>query len=393
MDSETREQLRRGFEALVQRGDAITARRSALEVLGREPDLPPASLLAAQADFVEGRLGPALARLEPWIEEHPGYTPSRLLEARLAELSGTWIEAHAAYRALAAELPVAARGVDETREPALQALEQELAQALDAGRIDEAAARMERLRRWAPQGSPRILEAEARLARRGGDREAELEALRALHEIGGPEPALAERLAELELEAGDAETGIRLLQGLLDRYPESEQLQEKLASAQLRWRVRLLPEDVQRIVSRPQIGRGEFAALVFWLVPGVRQETGGSLRIATDILEHPLRREIVRVVNLGLMRVDSTTHRFEPDRALQLSEALASLLAVLRSGRGESCAEALELHPAPSERFLCELGRECDLLDETEACLPGSPLSSEEALALLGRALRAMEGH
>ena len=87
--------------------------------------------------------------------------------------------------------------------------------------------------------------------------------------------------------------------------------------------------------------RGDYAALLYWVVPGVRQTQGGSARIASDVIEHRWQQEIIRVVNRGLMRVDATMHRFDPDRAITRAEALRSALEVAAGRPGGDCARGV----------------------------------------------------
>src|SRR4029079_18610301 len=116
---------------------------------------------------------------------------------------------------------------------------------------------------------------------------------------------------------------------------------EKLGWAKYRFRLQLLPANVRTIAERPQLTRASFAALLYWLSPDVRYGRGGSVRIATDILETEHRDEIMRVLNLGLFDVDETLHRYYPDNAITLGDALSALLRLL-AGRGRvACVNGL----------------------------------------------------
>jgi len=387
LESGTRSMLQNGFDQL-QQGEPSGAMARAAGLLDASPGLKPASLLAAQAEFVAGRNAAALDRLSSWVESEPAYKSATLLWARLAQLGDDPITAYAAYKSLDATMPIAARGAAATYEKAMQALDRRLQMDLSAGRLAAAKESLEQMRSWGPVDSVRTLEAERLLGAASGDARSELEALRALVELGHNRGELVERMADLELRVGDLERGMQLLEGLLARDPEDRALEHKLTKAELLWRLRLLPEDVQALVELQELSRSDYAMMLYWLVPGLRQARAGSARIATDILDHEHRQEIVRVLNRGLMTMDSTLHRFEPDQPVLRSAALRSLLEMVRErGAAGECAQYLGFNPEPSPSFLCELAHQCGILDDISACLPGATLSGAEAVELVARSL------
>jgi hypothetical protein len=110
------------------------------------------------------------------------------------------------------------------------------------------------------------------------------------------------------------------------------------------------------------------------------------VRIATDILESQNREQIARVLNLGLMDVDETLHKFNPDRSASQGEALAAVLRLL-AGRGSvACLQGLSARNV-SREAACALAAGCGLVGERAACLPGGPISGSEAADLIQRAL------
>ncbi|HVR30276.1 MAG TPA: hypothetical protein VMS86_12170 [Thermoanaerobaculia bacterium] len=376
-----------GFAALARDGDHAAALTAADALLASSPDLYPARVLAAQAELAAGSPQRARVRLEGWIAEQPGYRAARLLWARLLELGGEVALAHGEYVALADQLLIASQRARATRDPAVEQAEVRLEEALGAGRIDQARTWVDRLAAWQPEGSERVLAARLRLARASGDEPGEIQVLRAFHARGRQERGLIERLAALELDIGDADQALRLLEGLAARHPGDASLESQLVAAQLRFRLRLLPENVRRLASRGELRRGDFAALVYWMVPGVRQTQGASARIATDVLDHEWQQEIIRVVNRGLMKVNPVLHRFEPDRRVTRLEALASAIEVAAERPGGECARDAATHPAPGAAFLCGVAARCGLVAEADECLPQASLSGGEALEILGRAL------
>ena len=107
----------------------------------------------------------------------------------------------------------------------------------------------DRIAEWESPDSTVALEARLAVARAEGDERAELEALRGLHDRGRSDRELLERLAALELEHGDADQALHLLEGLVADAPDDESLRSQLAAAQLRFRLRLLPENVQKLAA------------------------------------------------------------------------------------------------------------------------------------------------
>ncbi|HEX2465901.1 MAG TPA: hypothetical protein VHR17_14865 [Thermoanaerobaculia bacterium] len=388
LDGAQREALNGAFTALSREGDTAAALAAADALLAQTPDYPPALLLAAQAELVRNAPAEARKLLESWVGGLPSYRAARLLWARVLELGGDAAGAHAEYRQLAGDLPIASERARATREPAVAAAQAALASALAAGRIDQARSWADRIAEWESPDSTVALDARLAVARAAGDEQTELEALRGLHDRGRSDRELLERLAALELEHGDADQALHLLEGLVADAPEDEALRSQLAAAQLRFRLRLLPENVQKLAARPELSRGDYAALLYWVVPGVRlQPQGGSARIASDVIDHRWQQEIIRVVNRGLMRVDAEMHRFEPDRPITRTEALRGALEVAAGRPGGDCARGVAASPSPGATLLCDAATRCGILADAAECLPQARLSGGEALEILGRAL------
>jgi tetratricopeptide (TPR) repeat protein len=387
LDAAQRAGIASGFAALERDDDPGAALAAADAILAQSPDFPPALVLAAQAELSKGSPADARPLLEPWIERYPDYRAARLLWARVLDLEGDAAAAHAEYRALADQLQIAAARARATLEPALAAAQAALADALADRRIEEARTWADRIADWESPDAPVALEARLAVARAAGDQPAELELLRALHQRGHSDRALLERLVALELELGDADEALRLLEGLVAESPDDPSLRSQLAAAQLRFRLRLLPENVQKVATRGEIARGDFAALLYWVVPGVRQTQGRGAKIASDVLDHRWQQEIIRVLNRDLMRMNPVLHRFEPDRPITRLEALQSAIAVAAARPGGECAQDAAANPRPGPELVCGAATRCGLIDDAAECLPQAKVSGGEALGILGRAL------
>ena len=377
------------YDAMLMGSSTVQARRVASEVLTLSPETLPARLLLAQADFVDGRFAVARERLDPWVREHRDYFPATLLWARLAELDGDVVSAYEAYRAISSRTTAAAAAAADLKDGATE----EVLEALrgSAGGLRAAAARRyaRLLEEWSPS-SDAAHEAKWRVAQATGDALVELEALRELASSGFSDPRWVERRAELELTDGDAQVALRMFEDLVAEDPGDSEKMDNLARARFRWRLQVLPEDVVVLTEAAELTRADFAALLYWLVPGVRGGAPGSGRIATDILDLPTRRrrEIARVVNRELMGIDPIRHRFYPARSLTRAEALAGLLEVFSQDRPRSACVSLAAGISSlSVAAICEYAARCGLLSEVAACLPEATVSGQDTQQLLRRGL------
>jgi len=391
VDPERRNRLERAWHDLLERADLAGARATAMELIGRDADLLPAQVLAAQADFAEGRPADVVVRLVPVGDRYPAYVASQLLLGRAAEQAGDVPLAYAAFRAIATRSPLALKRLGELHPRALEILANRFQEALRNHKLEEADKQLALLRSWGPAELV-TLEGARSLAVARGDRAAELAAIKELSVRRPQDRALLERRAELELVVGDPGSGLQIAQDLYDRDPKNPDLAEKLAAAKFRWRLSLLPRTVQEVAAKPELNKSDLAVLLYWLIPKVRYAHPTSGRIATDVLDHPRHEEIVRVVNLGLMDVDATLHRFSPGAAVRWGTALRSLARLLEAfGNDASCLGSAGKGQA-SQGAVCTAAASCGLVPSDEDCQMAAPLSGSDAVELIRRALKLMGG-
>jgi hypothetical protein len=390
---ETERALLEGRDALARRGRAgvDTARAAADEALAVDDGLPPALVLAAQADLVAGDARAALDRLEPVLAAQPGYTAAALVAGRAAEELTDVVTAYERFRAVAERNDVAARRAGELEGRAVEVVSRRVGEDLQRSRLGDAEKRVAKLEAWAPD-LPVTLLARADLAAAQGNRSRELEAVRRLVALGdlgdGAEDdrALLRRQAMLELEVGDTATGLELSEELAERFPDDPALADQLAFARFRFRMNLLPEKVQAVAGKPSLERGDQALLLYWLFPQVRHARGDRPRIATDILDDPRRDEIARVLNLRLMDVDEDLHRFSPRMPTTRGRLLSSVTRVLRRGEpAPACVRDLPARPTPDA--VCAASARCGLVPSPADCLAEGPVSGRDAVAVIQRAL------
>lgn len=368
-------------------GEVEVARASARTLLGIDPTLLPATVLLAQTRFAAGENEAAIDLLAAPLAARPAYTAGQLVHARVLERTGDELGAYRAYRGIAAADGLAAERAAALEPGAVATLGERAAAAIEAGGLPEAAAALETLRAWAP-GAPATLDLDRRLARARGDVAAELAATRELVVAGDAPPELLQRQAALELEAGDARAGLDLYERLAERHPGNSEIAAGLTAARFTWRTRLLPERVGRLLEASNLLRGDFAALAAWLMPGIRTGPAGGAVIVGDILEHPHRREIARLLNLGLMEpADAAVRRFGPNNYMRRGPALAALLRMPGRIGGEAACVGEAGGPAPDDvDAVCEAALRCRLISTLAECRPERSISGPEAVEALRRA-------
>ena len=381
-------EIHRLFLRLLGGGDAAEVERAARALLARSAELTPAQVLLAQVRLVAGDAPGAVEAARRSGEA--GGLPARLVEARALEASGDLPAALFVYRDLAGRSQPAAQQAATLEPRVAEILRRRIADALDRAQPVVAQRELERLEALRPHEED-TLRLALRVAAARGDRVRELALARSLMPAAAGDRELALRRAQLEMEVGDARTGLDLFQTLADAAPGDARLAEELRRARFLWRVLNAPESVRRAAARPQVTRADLAVLLYWLVPQVRTARGGSGRIASDVLDHPAQEAIVRVVNLGLLGVDETLHRFDPDRAARRAELFRALLRLLGEANASGCAA---LPPAPGDAAadpVCRGAAACGLAPSEADCLPTAPLSGAEALEALRRALVLLE--
>ncbi|MES1241286.1 MAG: hypothetical protein ABUT39_06665 [Acidobacteriota bacterium] len=389
VDAGRQERLRDAWRGLVTASARDEALETAAGLLEEDPSFVPAQVLVAEVELGEGEPVKVIERLLPLLDQMPQYVAGQLVLGRAAEQADDIPLAYSAFREIAARNPRAFQKVGELHPRAVEIVSNRLREAVRQDRIDEAEKHLALLRRWAPD-EVGTLEGARDLAVARGDRKAELTAVQGLSARRPDDRALTEHRADLELAVGDPGTGLQIFQTLASENPKDPALQEKLAAAKFRWRVSLLPRDVQEVAAKTELTRADLAVLLYWLIPSVRYGRPAAGRIATDILDHPHQEEIVRVVNLGLMEVDSTLHRFSPGSPARRSTALRSLALVLaRADQPPSCLGAAG-RGYPSTSAACDAAAACGLLAPEEECRQSSGVAGGETVELIRRTLKLL---
>lgn len=373
------------WSAFAASGRAAPAAARATELAGQPGGCPPALALLAETELLARQSSAAEATLRA-AAAAAGEPALQLVYARAAELAGDPVAALAAFERAASRYPLAAARRGDVRPAALDELSRRFDAELRRQRIPDAEAALSLLETWAP-GEERTIEAERALAAAKGDGAREIEAVRRLVAAHPERTDLQLRRAALEMEFGDPRAGLDLFAGLVARFPRDPAIADQQAQAKFLFRLQNAPDGVKRARLKNQLTRADFAVLLYWLVPQVRTARAGAAHIASDILDHPARDEIVRVVNLGLLQVDESLHLFDPNRPLRRSEALAALLRLLADDeRAAGCVGDLAGALA-SRDAICAAASACALTAGEAPCPPGGGLSGGEATELLRRTL------
>lgn len=382
VDSELSAAVRDAYDQLMAGEDPAAVGARAEDIQSLDPGFHPATVLLAQVDFLAGDDRRVLERLAPIADELPDYLACQLLRGRAAERRGEVTLAYEAFRRIAGRSALATRRSEDLFPRALEIVEVRLQEALDRGRIEDAEADLVILQDWLGP-DPRSLDAELKIAGAKGDFDRELAIVRQ-QAASSDGREVRERLAALEMEIGNVRSGLQILEKLVAEFPEEVALADQLDRAKFLWRLQLLPVHVQELERKAELDRADFASLLYWLIPQVRLSQLDSPPIATDILDHPRRKEILPVTDLDLLQVDETLHRFEPTEPVTRQMALEAFLRLLDiSGRQFSCLSPGEFHVLrQSTRLLCAKAAQCRFIAEVAECLPAAPLSGPEALEL-----------
>ena len=410
VDAETKARVREGYAGFAA-GRPLTEIATLAESLAtQDPALLPAGVLRAQVEFLSGSDRAAVERLQPILDELPDYLAASLLAARALERMGAILKSYEVFAALASWNDVARERADALYPRAVEIVHRRFADALDRGHAEEAATHLDRLAEWSVPETE-LLPLQRRFYFETAQGEQELDVIRRWLESGGPESEspgsddpepdgptrdeLLLRLGDLELEVGDLRAGMELFERLAGERPDDLVLADRVAKARFLWRLELLPPKVQEISRAQELDRADLASLLYWLFPRVRFSEVEEPPIAADILDHEQREEILRVLDLGLMAVDETVHRFHPDQEATREILLAALLGLLQGGDPPAACLANEPRlplNRRSQRWICDTATRCGLIADATECLPAAVPAGVEAVDLVRRALQRPGG-
>ncbi|MEE8524527.1 MAG: hypothetical protein V3T72_11400 [Thermoanaerobaculia bacterium] len=375
------------FERLRIGDDLDSIAAEADRLLAEAAGYHPAAVLRAQVDTLRQDFRQAAERLSPIADELPDYLACQVLRGHVAELLGELQIAFEAFSAVAVDSEHAGARAAEIRPRAVEIVFHRLEESLQRGRLEEAEDHRRWLDEWVADEHLSLRAAFLILAA-SGDLEGELEAVCRLAELD-PIRDLLQRCGELQVEVGEPRTGLEIFERLVAEHPGDVELLDRLENAKFRWRLELLPPAVGDLDRKSQLERADLATLLFWLVPQVRSSQISNPPIATDILESPRRDEILRVVSLGLMRIDEDLHRFDPEAPVIRLQVLAALLRLLETpDQRFACLDGTAARAlAAATGWVCDRAVRCGLITESAECLPRASISGSQALELFRQSL------
>jgi tetratricopeptide (TPR) repeat protein len=360
-------------------GEATAAFRSG----ARGANGAPFRLGLVYADLASGRYPAAREALEVMLAASPEWIAALEARADLEAVEGHGREALEAYRALGRLVPDDARARERCagmeallRDKALADAEGALVRE-DAEAARRAAAALLELDPSSPLGFRYL----ARAAEAAGRNEDAFAAAERAHGLDAADVPTTRMLAELAMKTGRYGEAVSLFSVLA---VSDESFKGKAEEARREFQIHNLPKVAQQAALSPRIGRAQFSALMWLLVPEVRDApSGAASEVAVDALDRPERTALVKAIQLGFFSVSHETHTVGADvpvTRVELAALLKRLASVVRR-RGEGCLWAEKVTPAT-------LG-ECGILqDVTSRYVTGK----EALLAIEAAARAAREG-
>lgn len=350
-------------------GDYATARMRLDDVTQRDSTYAPALLLNAALDWKQGRLDTARSELATLEQRYPDWIAPKAYEAEIAISEQQTRAAWEIYRGLASRADAPAVVRERLSDLEKRLFDELYHSALTASDADAIAALRQALVISPNATAARILLAQKLIAQKQYD-DARV-ALDPLLNSGDVDKAeVQEALAEIEIGRGQYEQAIVRYERL-SRRETDPRYARRLEQVKEQWNAANMPPQFQRALATDSMTRGDFAVLLYWLVPSVRfAQDVGTPPIATDLTDVAGREEIVRAIALGVLQVDPVTRRVGP--SVPLNEAhLEKLVARVLLVRGAACARV----PADSILSSCNV--------KPAATAPDAPVTGHDASLML----------
>ena len=298
----------------------------------------------------------------------PGSTLPLLVACGEAEArAGSPVTAYELYARAAASGGASRPGLSERaqklRPAATDALFAEADRDAAAGRFEAARAAAARAVAWEPRSGPVLVRAAA-IECAAGQKDRALQYDREALSLGGLGPDQRAEAGRLALEVGDDALAVSVFDALAAEDPR---FADSAAEARLAFRISNWPEAERRAARARRITRSQAADLVWWMFPEVR-EARATGAVANDVLDRRDTSALVRAVSLGLLDVDSDTHRARPDAPLTRTAAAQMMLRLARWLTGPKAPLAcLKDSPGPwrGGADALRLASRCGLLSES----------------------------
>jgi len=326
----------RGWQFL-QSGDTGQARRAFNAALAENSRFYPADAGLAYASLADREYADAVARFDRVLRRAEGYLPAMIGKGDALAGAGRVDEAIRVLNealALDSSLADVRRRLDVLAFRSQQDVLRAARQAVDAGRLDEAAAGYERAIAASPDSG--LLYRELAAVER---------------KAGKPDRALAHLRKAVSLDPSDARGFVQIGELLEARgefadavgaYIEAEALEPgeearaRVAAARSRADLARLPEEYRAIAGAAQVTRGDLAALIGVRLGAVLKAAAGEEGVVvTDARGHWAAPWIMAVVRAGVME-PYPNHTFAPGgvvRRLDLAQAASRVLGLVAARR------------------------------------------------------------
>ncbi|HEY7172179.1 MAG TPA: tetratricopeptide repeat protein [Vicinamibacterales bacterium] len=314
----------------LQAGDLKNAEREAGAALKADPDFYPAEVVAGYAELAQKNGRTAVTRFDRALERQRDYVPALVGKGQaLVSLNrdSDAIEVFQAALAVDPTLTDIARQVEVFR---FRGLERDLAaarQAARAGRNDEA----QRLFHAAIAASPDsafLYRELAAVERQQGNHAGALEHLRKAAELDPADAASVAQIAEILDAQGDTTGAIAAYEKSLSIEP-NEAVEAKRDALRARAEFAKMPAEYRSIVDRPQLTRGDLAALIGVRLGPLVAGRGRDAGVITDIRAFWGEPWVLTVVRAGVME-PLPNHTFQPQaavRRVEFAQVINRLLA------------------------------------------------------------------
>jgi tetratricopeptide (TPR) repeat protein len=312
-------------------GNAASAERAFLQLLGRRPGLVPAETGLAFARLRAGRYRDAGESFGRVLQKDPQFVPALVGASSAAFRLGDSETALAFMRR--AELARPDEPAVKRRLPTLkvQVIERRVAAAkaaLEKGDNEAAVAEYQHALAAAPEvGAIRIDCANLLLEQ--GDPAAAIELLRA--DPGGERQVLL-RLGEMLEAQKDPTSAFEAYRLILLHNPKDAEALQRAYAARDAAELLGTPEEYRRVATASRITRADLAALVAVKVTALRRQEAGEPDVAVDISGSWAREYILQALALGILDL-YPNHTFQPGaiaRRGDLARVVGRVLDLLR---------------------------------------------------------------
>jgi tetratricopeptide (TPR) repeat protein len=307
---------------LLQSGQARAAARAFADIVAKAPAFFPAKAGLGYSELAERDYRAAVTAFDATLAQEPEYVPALAGRADALLAAEKPVEAIAALEALVKADPsrTAARTrLEGLRLTTIELLVEEARQARQGGELERARDAWTRALQAAPDTAFMFRELAAVERQLGRLDEAKAHAASALR-LDDRDASAAALLGEIETARGDLNAALEAYRRAQSLDPRAD-YRPRIAEIERRVALAALPEAYRTIADRPQITRGDLAALA-----GVTLERwlagidAGAAPLLTDVRGHWAQRWILIVSASGLMEV-YPNHTFQPGTPVRRSDA------------------------------------------------------------------------